>query len=71
MGKLAPQHSILVRIFGLQQHSESHFLGPPVNEKQAVCTIMMFVYFLNYKVKAAIIHLLIAHTLIIIIGYIL
>ena len=31
---LAPQHSILVRIFGLQQHSESHlFLGHPVKCK--------------------------------------
>ena len=26
---LALQHSILVRIFGLQQHSESHFFGAP------------------------------------------
>ena len=26
---LAPQHSILVRIFGLQQHSGSHFLRHP------------------------------------------
>ena len=40
IGKYGPQHSILARIYGLQQHSESHFFWGTLYKERQVWKLM-------------------------------